>query len=95
MIMDGVNRFSKKQVSCKDDALVDNFRIKNIDDVENMGNTIEDLCNEKLHGEMSYISKDGLERSIGESEFNSMNKEGNEKNIGTVDEGVSNKEIFE
>jgi hypothetical protein len=24
-----------------------------------------------------------------------MNKEGNEKNIGTVDEGVSNKEIFE
>jgi hypothetical protein len=33
---------------------VENFRIENVHDGENMGN--EDLCNEELHGEMIYIS---------------------------------------
>jgi hypothetical protein len=37
--------------------LVESFRVRKIDDVENMGNIVEDLCNEELHGEMSYISK--------------------------------------
>jgi hypothetical protein len=42
--------------------------------VENMGNIVEDLCNEELHGEMSYIFEDGVERFIGEFVFNSMSK---------------------
>jgi hypothetical protein len=48
-----VNNLVKKQVSCKDDYLPKNFWAKNIDDFENMGSTIEDLCNEELHGERS------------------------------------------
>jgi hypothetical protein len=40
--------------SCKDDSLVENFGAENIRDVENMGD--ENLCNEKLCGEMIYIS---------------------------------------
>jgi hypothetical protein len=42
-----------------------------------MGNRIEDLCNEKIDGEMSYIFEDGVEGSIGEFGFDSMNKEMN------------------
>ncbi len=30
-----------------------------------MGNIVEDLCDEKLHGEMNYISKDGVEGLLG------------------------------
>jgi hypothetical protein len=45
----------EKRVSCKDDSLAESFGVENIHDVENMGNTIEDLCNEELHGEMIYI----------------------------------------
>jgi hypothetical protein len=57
--------------------LVKNFQAKDIDDVENMGNIVEDLHNEKLHGEMSYIFEDGVERSVGKVWSNSMNeKEG-------------------
>jgi len=33
MIMDGVNNLLKKQVSCRDDALVKSFRVMNIGDV--------------------------------------------------------------
>jgi hypothetical protein len=40
-----------------------------------MGNIIEDLRIEELHGEMNYIFEDGVERSIRESGFDSMNKE--------------------
>jgi hypothetical protein len=46
VIMDGVNNLLKKQVSCKDDALVESFWVKNIGDVQNVGNTVEDLRNE-------------------------------------------------
>jgi hypothetical protein len=60
-----------------------------------MSNIIEDLRNEELHGEMIYISKDGVERSIGESRSNSMTKEKNEENIGEGNEEVGNKENFE
>jgi hypothetical protein len=73
--MDGVNNLSKKRVSCRDDALAMNFRVENIGDMENMGNRIEDLCNEELNGEMSYIFEDGVEGSIGESGFDFINKE--------------------
>jgi hypothetical protein len=59
---------------CKDDALAESFRVQNIDDVENMGNIIEDLRNEKLHGEMSYIFEDGVEKFVRESAFNSMSE---------------------
>jgi hypothetical protein len=54
--MDGVNNLSKKQVSSNDNSLEESFQVKNIGDVENMGNRVEDLCNGNLHGEMSYIS---------------------------------------
>lgn len=71
------NNLSKKWVSCRDNALVKNFQAKDIDDVENMGNIVEDLHNEKLHGEMSYVFEDGVERSVGKFWSDSMNeKEG-------------------
>jgi len=63
--------------------------------VENVGNIVEDLCNEELHGEMNYIYEDGVEGSVGEYGPNSMNEEGSEKNIGKGDEKVSGKESFE
>ncbi len=72
--MDGMINLLKKQISCKDDALAEIFRVQNIDDVENMGNIVEDLRNEELHGEMSYIFEDGVEKFVGESTFNFMNK---------------------
>jgi len=74
MITDGANNLSKKWVSCRDNALVKNFQAKDIDDVENMGNIVEDLHNEKLHGEMSYIFEDGVERSVGKFWSDSMNE---------------------
>jgi hypothetical protein len=40
-----------------------------------MGNTIENLHSEELHGKMSYISKDGVEGYVGESTSNSMSEE--------------------
>ncbi len=92
--MDGVNNLAKKQVSCKDDSLPKSFRAENIDDFENMGYTIEDLCNEELHGERSYISKDGVEGFVGEFGPNSMNKEGNEEDIAKGNEKISAKENF-
>ncbi len=44
---------------------------------------------------MIYISKDGVERSVGESRFDSISKERNEKNIVEGDEEVGNEENFE
>jgi hypothetical protein len=44
---------------------------------------------------MSYISKNGVEGSIGEFGSNSMNKEGNEENIAEGNEEVGTKENFE
>jgi hypothetical protein len=73
-IMDEVNNLSKKWVSCRDITLAKNFQAKDINDVENMGNTVEDLHNEELHGEMSYIFEDGVEGYVGKSRFNSMNE---------------------
>jgi len=75
--------------------LVESFQVKKIDDVENIGNIVEDLCNEELHGEMSYIFKNGVEGSIGEFGSNSMNKEGSEENIAEGNEEVGTKENFE
>jgi len=74
VIMDGVNNLSKKRVSCRDNALAENFQAKDIDDVENMGNIVEDLHNEELHGEMSYIFEDGVEGPVGRFGSNSMNE---------------------
>jgi hypothetical protein len=72
--MDGMNNLLKKQISCKEDALAESFRVQKIDDVENMGNIVEDLHNEELHGEMSYIFEYGVEKFVGESAFNSMSE---------------------
>jgi len=58
--------------------------------VENMGNIVEEL-----HGEMIYISKDGVEGSVGESRFDSMSDEGSEKDIVKGNEEVNSKENFE
>jgi putative component of toxin-antitoxin plasmid stabilization module len=71
MIMDGVNNLLKKRIPCRVDALAESFLAENIGDVNNMGNTVEDLRNEELQGEMSYIFKDGVEGFIGESRSNS------------------------
>jgi hypothetical protein len=60
-----------------------------------MGNIIEDFHNEELHGEMSYIFKDGVEGFIGESGFNSINEERNEKNIVKGNEEVGGEKSFE
>jgi len=60
-----------------------------------MGNIIEDLRIEELHGEMNYIFEDGVERSIRESGFDSMNKERSEENIVKGDEKVGGEENFE
>jgi hypothetical protein len=60
-----------------------------------MGNTIEDLCNDELRGEMIYIFEDGVEGFVGESGFNSINKEGSEKNIANCNEEVGSEENFE
>jgi len=89
--MDGVNNLSKNQISHRDDALTKIFQAENNIDVENVGNTVEDLCNEKLHGEMSYIYEDGVEGSIGEFGSNFMIEEGNEKNIEEGDKKVGGK----
>jgi hypothetical protein len=75
VIMHGVNNLLKKRVLCKDDSLASSFQVENIGDVENVGNIVENLCNEKLHDEMSYIFEDDVERYVGESEFDSMNEE--------------------
>ncbi len=93
--MDRVNNLLKKRVSCKDDSLVESFWIENVHDVENMGNTVEDLHNEELHGEMIYIFEDNVEGFIGEFGSDSMNEERNEKNIAKGDEEVGNEENFE
>ncbi len=46
LIMDGVNDLVKKQVSCKDDSLLNGLWHENIVDFENISNIIQDLCNE-------------------------------------------------
>ncbi len=58
--MDGVNNLPKKQVSCRDDSLFNDLRPEKIVDFENMGNKVQDLCNEELHGEGSYTSQDSV-----------------------------------
>jgi hypothetical protein len=68
---------------------------ENIHDVKNMGNIIEDLCNEELRGEMIYIFEDGVEGSVGEFGFDSMSKEGSEKNIAEGNEEVGSGDNFE
>jgi hypothetical protein len=42
--------------------------------VENMGNIVEELHNEELHGEMTYIFEDGGEGFVGEFGSNSMSE---------------------
>ncbi len=44
--MDRVNNVLKKRISCRNDALKESFWAENINDMENMGNTVEDLHNE-------------------------------------------------
>jgi hypothetical protein len=64
-------------------------------EAKNIGNIVEDLRNEELHGEMSYISEDGVEGSVGELGFDFINEEGNEENIEEGDEKVGGEENFE
>jgi hypothetical protein len=60
-----------------------------------MGNTVEDLCNEELCGEMIYIFEDGVEGSIGEFGSDSMSEKRSENNIMESNEEVGNEENFE
>ncbi len=69
--MDGVNNLVKKKVSCKDNLVPNSLRLENIIDCENMGNTVENLYIEELHGKQSHISKDGMQGSVCKSGFDS------------------------
>ncbi len=80
--MDGVNNLVKKWVSCRDNSLFNGLWPENIIDFENIGNTIHDLCNEELHGERCYTSKDGVQAFLCDSSFNSRSKDWNEDDIG-------------
>ncbi len=60
-----------------------------------MGNIVEDLHNEELHGKMNCIFEDGVERSIGEFGFDSMNEKGSENDIVKSYAEVGGKENFE
>jgi len=80
--MDAMNNLTKKQVSCRNNSSPDGLWRKNIVDFKNMGNTIQDLCNEDLHGKGSYTLDDGMQ-GFG---FDSKNKEGSEHDIGEHDE---------
>ncbi len=75
--MDVTNNLVKKQVWCKDNSLPNGLQHENIVDFRNMGNIIQDFCNEELHGEGSYTSNDNVQGSS----FDSKNKEGNEDDI--------------
>ncbi len=48
-----------------------------------------------MHGKNSYISKDGVEGSNGESRSNSLNEEKGEKDIVECDEEVGAEENLE
>jgi hypothetical protein len=95
VIVDGVNNLLKMQVSCKDNSLMENFQAKNIRDAENVGDIVENLHNEGLCDEMIYIFKDGVERFVAKSRFDSMNDERSEENITEGDEEVGSEENFE
>jgi hypothetical protein len=53
------------------------------------------LCNDALHGERSYISKDGMEGSIRHSRSDSINEEGCEEDIVEGNEEISAEENLE
>jgi hypothetical protein len=74
MITNGVNNLLKKRILCKDNSLAENFQVKNIHDVENMGNIVGDLRHEEVRGEMIYIFEDGVEMLVGEFGFDSMSE---------------------
>ncbi len=90
-IMDVMNNLAKKQISCKDNSLLDGLWLEYVLDFRNMGNTIQDLCNEELHGEGNYTSNDNVQGSS----FDSNNEEGNEVDIGERDEEVRAQENYE
>jgi hypothetical protein len=54
-----------------------------------MGNIIDDLHDEELHGKKSYISKDRVEGSIGHSRSDSISEERIEEDIVEGDDEVS------
>lgn len=51
-----------------------------------MGNTIQDLCNEELHGEWSYTFEDNVQGSACDFGYNPMSKERSEFDIRKGDE---------
>jgi len=53
-----------------------------------MGNTIQDLCNEELHGEGNYTFEDGVQGSTSKFGSNLKSKERSEDGIGEGDEEV-------
>jgi hypothetical protein len=95
LTMDGVNNFVKKRISYKDDSLPDGLQLENIIDFENMGNAVQDLCNEELQGEGSYTSEDDVQGPACKSSFDSKSKKGSEDDIGEGDEEARVQENFE
>ncbi|CAM6041971.1 unnamed protein product, partial [Sphagnum compactum] len=65
-----------------DDSLPDGLWPENIIHFENMGNTVQDLCNEELHGKGSYTLEDSVQSFACNSGSNSRSKEGSEDDIG-------------
>ncbi len=86
LTMDGVNNFMKKRISCRDNSLLNGLWPKNIIDFENIGNTVQDLFNKKLHGKGSYTFEDDVQGFACNFGFNSRRKEGSEDDIGEGDE---------
>ncbi len=64
----------------------DGLQPENVIDFENMGNTVQDLCNEELHGKRSYTFEDGVQGSVCDYGFDSRSKEESEDDNGSGDE---------
>jgi hypothetical protein len=75
--------------------LPDGLWLDNIIDFENMGNIVQELCNEELHGKGSYTSEDGVQGSVCNFGSKSSSKEGSGDDIGEGDEEVWVQENFE
>jgi len=86
LTMHVINNCMKKQVSCRDDSLPDGLQPQNIVDFENMNNTVQDLCNEELHGKGSLTSKEDVQGYACDFGSDSKSKEGSEDNIVKGDE---------
>ncbi len=86
LTMHVINNCMKKQVSCRDNSLPDGLQLENNVDFENMSNTVQDLCNEELHGKGSFTSKEDVQGYACDFGADSRSEERSEDNIVKGDE---------